>query len=202
MRGQTRVAFLARMTLEAQALLKGPFGRNDSYAHFCRSAASEFFDVVQDGLLVISPLHAERDVIEARAAELAANLEEVGYLKSSGPHQAGIRPRTTAPRSTYAVRQSVALAKARFTAGSVSRSFAGSMKLGIQIANTLLDSADLNLDVDHAQATRTRARRIHDRYLTKLDSIRIDAEDRAEIHERLGRLDVRLELAAKRGEGV
>jgi hypothetical protein len=176
MRGQTRVAFLARMTLEAQALLKGPFGRNDSYAHFCRSAASEFFDVVQDGLLGISPLHAERDVIEARAAELAAKLEEVGYLKSSAPQRAEIPQRT-------------------------SRSFAGSMKLGIQIANTLLDSADLNLDVDHAQATRARARRIHDRYLAKIDSLRIDAEDRAEIHERLARLDVRLELVAKRGEG-
>jgi hypothetical protein len=202
MRGQTRVAFLARMTLEAQALLKGPFGRNDSYAHFCRSAASEFFDVVQDGLLEISPLHAERDVIEARAADLAAKLEEVGYLKVSGPHQSEIPQRTTAPHSTYAVRQSVALAKARFTAGSVAKSLTGSMKLGIQIANTLLDSADLNLDVAHAQTTRTRARRIHDRYLAKLDSIRIDAEDRAEIHERLARLNARLELVAQQGEGA
>jgi hypothetical protein len=192
MRGQTRVAFLTRMTLEAQALLKGPFGRHDSYAHFCRSAASEFFDVIQDGLLEISPLHAERDVIEARAAELAAKLEEVGYLKFSGPQEAAIPLQATSARQSYAIRQSVALAKARFTADSLSRGFAGSMKLGIQIAHTLLDSADLNLDVDDAEATRARARRIHDRYLDRLGSIRIDTESRAEIYERLARLDERL----------
>lgn len=105
-------------------------------------------------------------------------------------------PLQKGPRCTEAVRQSIAVAKARFTAGSLAGSLARSLRLGIHIAHTLLDSADLNLDVDQVHAARHRARCIHDRYLHKLGSTRICAEDRAEIHDRLVRLDARLAFIA------